>query len=114
MGTVRRDGSHFFFVPSLQVEGDFNDDHDYDLFVHRDTETQRDDYDYDNDYDLDKSLSVALRLFKRPSGWLSVASQLVKCCYAAVKSNTRTQNYIPSVRDTFLMFTKVRSQNLSA
>ena len=82
------------------MEGDFNDDHDYDLFVHRDTETQRDDYDYDNDYDLDKSLSVA--------------SQLVKCCYAAVKSNTRTQNYIPSVSDTFLMFTKVRSQNLSA
>jgi hypothetical protein len=40
MGTVRRDGSHFFFVPSLQGEGDFNDDHDYDLFVHRDTETQ--------------------------------------------------------------------------
>ena len=29
-----------FFVPSLQWEGDFNDDHDYDLFVHRDTETQ--------------------------------------------------------------------------
>ena len=48
MGTVRKAGSHFFFVPSLQWEGDFNHDHDHDhdydddhdLFVHRDTETQ--------------------------------------------------------------------------
>jgi hypothetical protein len=36
------------------------------------------DGDDDYDYDLGKGLSVALRLFKRPSDCLSAASQLVK------------------------------------
>ena len=51
---------------------------------------------------------------KRPSGWLKFDYDYDDDYDFFVHRDTeffcRTQNYFPSVSDTFLMFTKVRSQ----